>query len=159
VSYREYFLENFAGDLEYHPRRAALYLVLSVVGVVLWWSCPEGVKFTTVPLIGLLGSLAFCLKGIFLLRKSSEGIGLTCHDVSRIEAKAKLKESLPMPAQAAQMLQDFGTGGFLGWPLLDFGKDFNQAWAYPPYFQVFLGGGILFLLGWMIRRLTAPPMA
>jgi hypothetical protein len=29
VTLREFFLENFAGDLEYHPRRATLYLSLA----------------------------------------------------------------------------------------------------------------------------------
>jgi hypothetical protein len=31
VRLREFLLENLAGDLEYHPRRAILYLALAVV--------------------------------------------------------------------------------------------------------------------------------
>jgi len=30
VNLREIFVENFAGDLEYHPRRAVVYLILAV---------------------------------------------------------------------------------------------------------------------------------
>jgi hypothetical protein len=59
--------------------------------------------------------------------------------------------------QAAQIVQDFGTGAFLLWPLLNVGKDIDNSWNNPPCFPVFLTGAILFLLGWLIRRLTSSP--
>jgi hypothetical protein len=75
VTPREFFLENFAGDLEYCPRRAVLYLGLAMAALCFWIFCPPEAKFSTLPLVFLLGSLALVLKGIFLLRKSSEGLG------------------------------------------------------------------------------------
>jgi hypothetical protein len=72
VSIREFFLENFAGDLEYHPRRAAIYLILAIAAGCFWIFSPAETKFTVVPLVFALGSLALLGKGIFLLRPSSE---------------------------------------------------------------------------------------
>jgi hypothetical protein len=46
VSLREFFFENFAGDLEYHPRRAALYLALAVAAAAFWFFSPPETKFT-----------------------------------------------------------------------------------------------------------------
>lgn len=69
--------ENFAGDLEYHPQRAVLYLALGVIAACSWLFSEHETKFTVVPLVVLLGSLTLSLKGIFLLRKSSEGLGLS----------------------------------------------------------------------------------
>jgi len=51
VTLREFFLENFAGDLEYHPRRGVLYLGLAVAALCFWiLSAPEA-KFSTIPLV------------------------------------------------------------------------------------------------------------
>jgi uncharacterized membrane protein len=75
VSIREFLFENFAGDLEYNPRRAALYIALAVAAVALWALSPAGAKFTTVPLVFALGALTLLTKGIFLFRRSSEGLG------------------------------------------------------------------------------------
>jgi len=72
VSLREFFFENFAGDLEYHPRRAALYLVLAVAAAAFWFFSPAETKFTATPLVFALGALALLTKGVFLLRRSSE---------------------------------------------------------------------------------------
>ena len=63
-------------------------------------------------------------------------------------------ENLPsITTQAAQIVQDFGTGPFLLWPLLDIGKDIDSSWNNPPRFRVFLSGAVLFCLGWLIGRL------
>jgi len=59
-----------------------------------------------------------------------------------------------MPASAAQVIQDFGTGSFLLWPLLNFGKDIDPSWDNPPRLAVFVSGAVLFLVGWAIRRFT-----
>src|SRR5438046_1059641 len=124
VTLREFFLENFAGDLEYHPRRAMLYLGLAVATMCFWiFSAPE-VKFMTIPLIFGLGSL-------------------TC-------------KSLPsLPNQAAQIVQDFGVGALVLWPLLNAGKDIDHTWVNPPRVPVFLTAAVL--LGWLVRRLTSAP--
>jgi hypothetical protein len=46
MSLREFFFENFAGDLEYHPRRAALYLFLAIAAAAFWFFSPAETKFT-----------------------------------------------------------------------------------------------------------------
>jgi len=157
VTLREFFLENFAGDLEYHPRRPVLYLILVVAALCFWiFSAPE-IKFTTIPLVFGLGSLSLLLKGIFLLRKSSEGLGLTSSELADL-SDASNRKSLPsLPNQAAQIVQDFGVGPLLLWPLLNGGKDIDHSWINPPRVPVFLTGVVLFSLGWLIRRLTSAP--
>jgi hypothetical protein len=148
-------LENFAGDLEYHPRRAMLYLGLAVATLSFWkFSVPE-LKFTTIPLVFGLGSLTLLLKGIFLLRKSSEGLGLTQSDFDELSSTRKNLPSIPN--QAAQMVQDFGADQLLLWPLLNFGKDIDHTWVNPPRIPVFLTGVVLFSLGWLIRWFTSTP--
>src|SRR5215831_12143075 len=55
-------------------------------------------------------------------------------------------------AQVSQIIQDFGTGSFLLWPLLNIGRDIDKSWSDPPLFRVFLIGATLFLIGWAVRR-------
>jgi hypothetical protein len=155
VSLRESILENFAGDLEYHPRRGALYLVLAAVAFSFWFFSSDENKFTTAPLVFALGSLSLLLKGIFLFRKSSEGIGLTQDDLDALSTSARGKKLRELPAQAAQIVQDFGAGALFLWPLLDMGKDVDQSWTNPPRLFVSLAGGMFFGLGWLVRRLTS----
>ncbi len=155
VTLREFFLENFAGDLEYHPPRAILYLALSAAALCFWiFSSPE-TKFSTTPLVFGLGSLTLLLKGIFLLRKSSEGLGLTQSEFDDLSNPSNRKPLPSVPNQAAQIVQDFGTGPLLFWPLLNAGKDIDHTWINPPRVPVFLIGAALFSLGWLIRRLTS----
>ena len=154
MSLREFFLENFAGDLEYHPRRAALYVALAIASAVFWTLSPAEAKFTTTPLVFALGALALMTKGIFLFRHSSEGLGLNQHDVAALKDPANRKQLPSIPAQAAQILQDFGAGPLLLWPLLNVAKDIDQSWSDPPRVPVFIAGAVLFGLGWTIRRLT-----
>jgi hypothetical protein len=150
VDIREFFLENFAGDLEYHPRRAAVYLALAVGAACVWiFSAPEN-KFTPVPLVFALGSLTLLGKGIYLLRPSSEGFGVSYEEI----AAARQKKLASLPEQAAQVVQDFGTGGLLLWPLLNMGASFDRAWSDPPRLPVFLIGAFLFGAGWAIRLFT-----
>jgi hypothetical protein len=154
MSLREFFFENFAGDLEYHPRRAALYFVLGGAALLFWIFSPSEAKFTTTPLVFALGGLTLLTKGVFLLRKSSEGLGLSESDAAALSAPSNRKTLPPRPAQAAQILQDFGAGGLLLWPILNVGKDIDHSWTNPPLLLVFLSGAILFALGWLIRYLT-----
>ena len=114
-------------------------------------------KFTAVPLVFALGSLTLLLKGIFLLRGSSEGLGLSQQELDALSDSSSRKSLPSITSQAAQIVQDFGTGSFLPWPLLNMGKDIDHSWDNPPRFLVFLSGAILFFLGWLIRRLTLSP--
>jgi hypothetical protein len=157
VTLREFFIENFAGDLEYHPRRAVLYLGLAVAAMCFWIFSPTEAKFSTLPLVFVLGSLMLSLKGIFLLRKSSEGLGLTQSELAGLSDPANRKSFPSLPGQAAQIVQDFGAGSLLLWPLLNVGKDIDHSWSNPPRVSVFLVGAILFTLGWLVRRLTSTP--
>jgi len=152
---REFFLENFAADFEYHPRRGLIYLCLGIAAGFYWALSPADGKFTAVPLVFLLGSFTLLGKGIYLFRPSSEGIGQSMQELEETRSTARRKSFPPLPAQAAQVLQDFGTGSFLLWPLLNLGKDIDQSWDHPPRFAVFLSGAALFLFGWLIRRLTS----
>jgi hypothetical protein len=154
VSLREFFFENFAGDLEYHPRRAALYLILAIAAFGFWFFSPAEARFAATPLVFALGALTLLAKGIFFFRRSSEGLGLDQRDVAALSDPANRKQLPSIPVQAAQVLQDFGTGALLLWPVLNLGKDIDQSWSDPPRLQVFAIGAVLFLVGWTIRRLT-----
>jgi hypothetical protein len=154
VNLREFFLENFAGDLEYHPRRAAIYLILAAVALCFWIFSPAESKFETVPLVFALGGLTLLGKGIYLLRPSSEGIGLSLTELAELATSVKRKKLPSIPAQVAQVVQDFGTGGLLLWPLLNLGRDVDQDWSSPPRLPVFAVGAFFFGLGWIIRRFT-----
>ena len=157
VTLREFFLENFAGDLEYHPRRGVLYLGLAGAALCFWIFSPPATKFSATPLAFGLGSFTLLLKGIFLLRKSSEGLGLTQSELDDL-SDASNRKSLPsLPNQTAQIVQDFGVGPLLLWPLLNVGKDIDHTWVNPPRVPVFLIGTVLFSLGWLVRRLTSTP--
>ncbi len=157
MTLREFFLENFAGDLEYHPGRASLYLLLAAASMCFWIFSPPEAKFNALPLVFVLGSLTLLLKGIFLLRKSSEGIGLTSSELADLSDPSNRKSLPSLPNQAAQIIQDFGAGSLLLWPLLNVGQDIDHSWTNPPRVPVFLTGAILFLLGWLVRRFTSTP--
>jgi hypothetical protein len=89
VTLREFFLENFAGDLEYHPRRAVLYLSLATAALCFWIFSPSETKFTAIPLFFALGSLTLLLKGIFLLRKSSAGLGPSEQELANLSLRPR----------------------------------------------------------------------
>ena len=152
MNLRDIFVENFAGDLEYHPRRAVLYFVLAVAAFCFWTFSPSDVQFTTVPLVFALGGIALLVKGIFLMRKSSDGLGLSDQELAELSNPANRKKLPSIAAQASQIVQDFGTGSFLLWPLLHIGRDIDKSWSDPPLFRVFLIGATLFLIGWAVRR-------
>ncbi len=157
MTLREFFFEDFAGDLEYHPRRAVLYLGLAVAALCFWIFSPQEAKFSALPLVFVLGSVTLLVKGIFLLRKSSEGLGLTPSELADLSDPSNRKTLPSVPNQAAQIVQDFGAGSLLLWPLLNVGQDIDHSWSNPPCVPVFLSGAILFFLGWLIRRLISTP--
>lgn len=69
----------------------------------------------------------------------------------------KNRKLLPaLPSQVAQILQDFGAGSLLLWPLLNLGKDLDSSWTGPPRFPVLLVGVAIFVLGWVARKLASP---
>ena len=119
------------------------------------FSSPE-TRFTPIPLIFVLGSLTLLTKGVFLLRKSPEGIGLSEQEIAELGNQSNRKEFSPLPYQVAQIVQDFGAGGTLLWPLLRYGKGLDNSWDNAPTFKVFVAGAFLFGLGWLVRRLTSP---
>jgi hypothetical protein len=157
MSLGETVFEQFAGDLEYHPRRAFLYLVLAVVSFCFWLSSAPADGFTTRPIIFALGSLTLALKGVLLLRKWSEGLGLAQQERDALSSAARRKALPKLPEQAAQVVQDFGASSMLLWPLLNIGRDIDALWTDPPSVLVFLCGLAMFGLGWIIRRLTQEP--
>jgi hypothetical protein len=95
VTLREFFSENFAGDLEYHPRRAALHLILGMITLCDWVFSPSETRFTVIPLVFALGSLTLFVKGVLLLRKSSEGLGLSEQELAKLSDPAVRKSSYP----------------------------------------------------------------
>ena len=157
MAVREFLVEQLAGDLEYHPRRAILYFGLGAVFIGLWFFSSPATKFTTIPLVFALGSLTLLVKGIFFLRKSSEGLGLTQHELSSLSDPSNRKSLPTVTNQAAQIFQDFGVGPLLLWPVLNVIKGVNDSSNGPPVFPVFCIGGVFFLLGWTIRRFTSSP--
>ncbi len=155
MTIRDTFVENLAGDLEYHPRRGLVYMFLGLACACTWIFSSYGVKFSAVPLIFALGSLTLLAKAIFLFRRSSEGLGLSDQELAELSDSSHRKNARPFLAQAAQVIQDFGTGSLLLWPLLNLGKDFDQAWNDPPQLTVFLSGAGLFFVGWLIRHTSS----
>jgi hypothetical protein len=154
LSLRGSILEEFAGDLEYHPRRAVIYFFLAASAFAFWYFAPPERKFTATPIVFALGSITLLLKGIFLVRKSSEGLGMTQSDFDELESGANKKSLGEIPGQVAQIVQDFGAGSVLLWPLLNSAKDVDASWVDPPLLRVIAIGGGMFVAGWLIRRLT-----
>lgn len=75
-------------------------------------------------------------------------------ELARLSDPSNRKEFPSIIQQASQVVQDFGTGSFLLWPILNLGKDIDKSWSDPPMFRVFLVGAILFFLGWVVRRVA-----
>jgi hypothetical protein len=158
MTLRERVFEDLAADLEYHPRRAAVYLGLAVAALSFWVSLPSEKKSEVVPLVCALGGVALLLKGVFLLRRSSEGLGLTQQELDQLSAPSNPKEFPPMPILLAQLIQDFGTGALLLGPVLHTFKNVNDSWE-PPSLYVFLSGAVLVTIGWLIRHFASSPTA
>jgi hypothetical protein len=157
VTIREFLMENFAGDLEYHPRRAMLYLSLGIAAACFWKFSPHEARFTAIPLIFVLGSLTLFVKGIFLFRRSSEGLGLSHQELTDLSSPSRRKNLPSITAQAAKVVQDFGTGAFFALAFAQRRQRYRPFLGNPPRFSVFLSGAALFFLGWLIRRFTSPP--
>lgn len=153
--FRESLLENFAGDLEYHPRRAKLYLSIAAIILMYLYLSSSNAGFQTLRLFVGLGSVTLALKGIFLLRKSSEGLALTEQQLASLSDPANRKSLPSFTNQAAQIVQDFGAGPFLLGPLLMFAGNMDEPSKNSKHVAVALLGAAVFFLGWLIRRLSA----
>jgi hypothetical protein len=151
MSFRDSLLDNFADDLEYHPRRGALYLVLAVAAFCRFYLTPANARFTITSLVFAFGATTLLIKGLFLCRKSSEGLGLTETDLNRLSTRKDLPS---IPNLAVQIVQDFGPGPLLLWPFLRIGKDIDASWSAATEFQVLITGVILFGLSWVVRHAT-----
>lgn len=151
---RQFFMENFAGDLEYSPRRGGIYLVLSACALFYWAVSPHQSKLDTIPLVLALGSPTLLLKGIFLFRKSSEGFGLTQPELFAHSNPSDHRAPASIVHLAAQAVQDFSIGPILLSPILSLGKTIDRPWNSQPETRALIGGVVLFCLGRLIRRLT-----
>ena len=154
MTIRETLFENFAADLEYHPRRGALYLCLGFAAGCFWFFTPFHSKLDVVPAVFGFGSLMLFCKGVFLLRKSSEGLGMTFQEVEKLSRKAGGRKLPMIAAQAGQVLQDFGLGPFLLWPMMTVAHNVDHSISKPPILTVAIVGACLILCGWFIRWLT-----
>jgi hypothetical protein len=164
MAFREKVFDNLVGDLEYHPKRAVLYLGLCVAALSVWAFAPPGHKVDVVRIVFAAGGLALLLKGVFLLRKTSDGfaplgplLDLRPPDVPEPFPISAQRAFPPVPVVVAQLTQDFGAGAFLLGPFLHVANDVTDYTHNLPSFQVFLSGACLFLAGWLIRRLAPPP--
>ena len=153
MDWREKLFADFAEDLEYHPRRGYLYLGLAVFSAMPWFLMPRGSGFTLVPLVFVLGGFGLFLKGIYLFRKSSEGIGLSFEEEVGMEEKAKQKRLPSFPREVAQIIQDFGMGVALLAPMLGVSRDLDSIFGNHPKLVVMLIGAIVLALGWFSKWL------
>ena len=94
-----------------------------MIALCYWVFSPSETRFTVIPLVFARGRLTLLDKGVFLLRNSPEGLGLSEQELTKLSDPAVRKTLPPLPTQAAQVVQDFGTGALLLWPLLMLGKD------------------------------------
>ena len=156
---REFVFENLTGDLEYHPKRALVYLALGFTGMCVWFFVPWLNKYGQAALSCAFGSAIFIPKAAFLLRKSSDGLapnqallGLSQTEAARPVA---LKVFPSIPALIAQMIQDFGTGDLLGVFVL---RAFNPVDPHRtlPIAGIAITGAALFALGWFVRHFSSP---
>ena len=151
MTLRERVWEDLAADLEYHPRRGLLYLGLAVAAFAVWLWYPSGDTVAVVPLVAVLGGAALLLKGVFLIRRSSEGLALTQQELEKLSDPANRKSLPSIPILAAQILQDFGAGAVVLAPLLHSLRSVNPSWELPTA-KVFLIGAVLAATGWSIRH-------
>lgn len=153
MTLRERVWEDLAADLEYHPRRGLLYLALAAAAFAIWFYYPSGNETAVVPLVSGLGGLALLLKGIFLFRKSSEGLALSTQELDQLSDRANRKEFPPIPTLIAQIIQDFGTGSLILAPVLHSLRNANEPWEFPTAWVFFIGA-CLVAAGWSIRHLS-----
>ncbi len=153
---RENVFEQLVGDLEYHPRLGLIYLGLATAALCGWIFGPFDDVFATTPLVLAGGSLALLLKGIFLLRRSSEGLAFSAVELAQLSDPANRKSLPPVPVVAGRIVQDFGAGVLLlGVVVLRFIQDVDKSRDIRPTWPVALTGAVFFGIGWSIRWLSS----
>lgn len=165
MDFRAKVFDNLVGDLEYHPRRAALYLAFGAAALCAWIFPQPRTRLEAIPLVFGAGGLVFLLKGVFLLRRSSDGLMKSTQGLNLSEQK-QIPSSVPssstkfssVPATVAQLVQDFGAGALLLGPVLHFANDTtNHSKNFPSLVVLCTGAGI-FSAGWLIRRFLSPSL-
>jgi hypothetical protein len=161
LSWHQFFFEHLIGDLEYHPKRALTYLALGAAGASIWIFGPVEARTSPASLVCGAGGVVLLLKGILLLRKTSERMPISELSLGLSPAEMARSVSVPIPPKAlptvsvlaAQLIQDFGAGALLLVFVLHFATRVNEN-SRLPVFQVFVIGGLLFGAGWLIRYLN-----
>jgi hypothetical protein len=154
MSRRENLLEEFGGDLEYHPKRGAVYLVFATAATVPWLLSPLSGAPGTLRFVFVTGGLGLLAKGVFLFRKSSEGLALTALERDQLSDASRRKPLPAVPEMLAQITQDFGIAVGLLSPVLSGlrNKAANEHHSFVPEFLI---GVSLFFAGWLVRRYRA----
>lgn len=70
--------------------------ILGMIALCYWVFSPSETRFTVIPLVFALGSLTLLVKGVFLLRNSSEGLGLSEQELPKLSDPA-VRKTLPPP--------------------------------------------------------------
>ena len=153
MTLREWLLENFAGDLEYHPKRAYAYLGLGILAIFSWYFSSSETESTTLPLMFASGGVGLIGKAIFLFRKSSEGLGLTFEDKVALGEAAKQKKLASFSLQVAQIVQDFGVGVILLAFFVGASRNTKSTTSHASTHELILAGGCVFAVGWLVRWL------
>ena len=65
-----------------------------MIALCYWVFSPSETRFTVIPLVFALGRLTPLDKGVFLLRKSSEGLGLSEQELAKLSNPA-VRKTLP----------------------------------------------------------------
>lgn len=160
---RQWLLENVAGDLEYNPRRAAVYPVLGVLALASCVFARGRAEYSFVPSVPALGGLALVAKAVFMFRKQSAGLGTTEESLLGSSGPPVPTTPVPLatdsarmslPERAAQLMQDFAIGPLLLSPLISVGANTDGTGLRPRVLPVFMGGALLYAAGWLLCRLT-----
>jgi hypothetical protein len=160
MSLRQTVVENLIDD--HDRRRGLIYLVLGAAALYIGARVSFEDRLDFVPPVLAFGSAGLLLKGVFLLRKSSKGLGATTPQLSLAEPKSDIAiaqlEDPPRPTfgeQFTQLIQDFGTGPLLLGPFLRELRNLDESWADARGFSVFLTGLAVFGIGWITRRFAS----
>jgi hypothetical protein len=68
-----------------------------MIALCYWVFSPSETRFTVIPLVFALGRLTLLDKGVFLLRNSSEGLGLSEQELAKLSDPAVRKTLPPLP--------------------------------------------------------------
>ena len=89
-----YFRGKLCGGLGISPSASSLVFRSRCSLFAFGFSHPPNVQFATIPLVFALGALALLIKGIVLMRKSSEALGLSDQELAELSNPANRKRLL-----------------------------------------------------------------